>query len=107
MTFKLIDVALPVPLPQLFTYGVPEQFETVVTRGTAVVVPFGKKVLTGIVVGFPKDKPNFTIKQITGIADLQPIISDADISLSEWISDYYNTPLGDTPLSSGRIQPNK
>ncbi len=96
MTFKLIDVALPVPLPQLFTYGVPEQFETVVTRGTAVVVPFGKKVLTGIVVGFPKDKPNFTIKQITGIADLQPIISDADISLSEWISDYYNTPLGET-----------
>jgi primosomal protein N' (replication factor Y) len=96
MNLTLINVALPVPLPQLFTYSIPPQFDSIVTLGTAVIVPFGRKVLTGIVVGFPKEKPNFTIKQIKDIVDLKPIISSADITLSEWISDYYNTPLGET-----------
>ncbi|MFA5834834.1 MAG: primosomal protein N' [Bacteroidota bacterium] len=96
MNLQLVNVALPVPLPQLFTYSVPKQFETLVAPGIAVIVPFGRKVMTGIIIGLTKERPNVTIKQIVDIIDLHPIITSADLTLSAWIADYYNTSLGET-----------
>ncbi len=110
MTLRLISVALPVPLPQQFTYTVPEQLTAVVSAGTAVIVPFGKKILTGIVTGFPAERPTAALKAVIDIVDLKPLISTEDLSLAEWISDYYNTPLGETVrlfLPSGLSQSSK
>lgn len=96
MTLKLADVAIPVPLPQLFTYSIPLHFESVVVPGSPVIISFGKKIITGIVIKFRNEKPNVTIKQILDVIDYEPIVTQNDISLSEWISEYYNTPIGET-----------
>lgn len=106
----MISVALPVPLQQQFTYTVPEQLTAVVFVGSAVVVPFGKKILTGIVTRFTTEKPHVTLKSIIDIVDLKPLISSEDLSLTEWISEYYNTPFGETVrlfLPSGLSQTSK
>ncbi|MFZ4620491.1 MAG: primosomal protein N' [Bacteroidota bacterium] len=96
MTPLLISVALPVPLQQQFTYTVPEPLLSVISIGSAVVVPFGQKILTGIVTGFPTEKPSMALKHVIDIVDLKPLMSTEDLSLADWISDYYNTPLGET-----------
>jgi primosomal protein N' (replication factor Y) len=110
MNLTLISVALPVPLRQQFTYAVPQPLSAVVSVGSAVVVPFGKKILTGIVTGFTTDTPKAALKQIIDIVDLTPMIGPEDISLAGWISEYYNTPLGETLrlfLPSGFSQTSK
>ncbi len=110
MKLKLADVALPVPLPQLFTYIIPEQIESITRPGTAVIVPFGTKILTGIVINFRNDKPDNVLKQIIDVVELDPIINESDLKLADWISDYYNTSLGETVklfLPSGFSQTSK
>lgn len=44
---KAVDVLLPLPIDQLFSYAVEE--DTEVSIGDYVVVPFGRKRLIGIV----------------------------------------------------------
>ncbi|MCK9408806.1 MAG: primosomal protein N' [Bacteriovoracaceae bacterium] len=96
MNTSLADVALPVPLPQLFTYSIPAHLASVIARGTGVIVPFGRKILTGIVVDFPQTKPAVVIKTISDVADLQPMVNVEDLQLARWISEYYHAPLGET-----------
>jgi primosomal protein N' (replication factor Y) len=96
MNTPLADVALPVPLAQLFTYSIPDHLVPVIVRGSAVIVPFGRKILTGIVVDFPKSKPGIPLKPVSDVADLQPMMSKEDLQLAQWISEYYHAPLGET-----------
>ena len=44
------DIIIPVSLPNLFTYFIPEELEESIFIGCRVIVPFGKnKLYTGIV----------------------------------------------------------
>jgi len=95
MNVKFADVALPVPIPQLFTYIIPTHLETFAQQGSMVVVPFGKKILTGIIISFRAVKPNITLKNIIDVIDLTPTIHHNDLKLAEWIADYYSSPLGE------------
>ncbi len=96
MTLRLADVALPVPLAQLFTYSIPEHLSSVVACGSAVIVPFGRKVLTGVVIAFPTERPSVPIKPISDVVDMVPLIAPEDLKLASWISEYYHAPLGET-----------
>lgn len=96
MTLRLADVALPVPLVQLFTYSIPEHLSSVVACGSAVIVPFGRKVLTGVVIAFPTERPSVPIKPISDVVDMLPLIAPEDLKLASWISEYYHAPLGET-----------
>ena len=96
MNVKLVDVALPVPLPQLFTYSIPSTLESIAQKGSMVVVPFGNKILTGIIIRFRTEKPNVSLKNIIDVIDLVPTIHQHDLKLAEWIADYYNASLGET-----------
>lgn len=88
------NIALPVPLSQVFTYRIPDSLNGVITRGSVVVVPFGKKILTGVVISLSDAAPNVAIKAIRDIADIH--LSENTIRLAEWISEYYLSPLGET-----------
>ncbi len=46
-----VDVLLPLPLPELFTYRIPNEFDKKIDFGVRVVVPFGKsKLYSGIAI---------------------------------------------------------
>lgn len=96
MDLRLADVALPVPLAQHFTYSIPTHLTDVVVRGSAVIVPFGRKVLTGIVVGFPTERPSVPIKPISDVVDLLPMVGAEELQLAAWIAEYYHAPFGET-----------
>ncbi len=96
MNLILVDVALPVPLPQLFTYIVPPLLQPAVSPGTVVTVPFGKKILNGVVMAFRPSAPEVTLKKIINAAPEEFSIDAEGLSLAQWISEYYHAPIGET-----------
>lgn len=93
-----LEVILPVPVGQKFTYSVAEDEACHVVVGSRVVVPFGKsKLYTGIVVAIHNEAPqqNFEIKEITELLDDKPIVGPTELRLWQWIADYYMCLPGD------------
>ena len=90
-----VDVILPVPLEGMFTYAVPENVTAQV--GQRVVVPFGRsKTYVGLV-GRVHQKPpeGYAVKAIQQVMDAAPIVTEQQLKLWQWISDYYLSPIGD------------
>jgi len=53
-----VNIALPVPTPQVFTYRVPPDLESLAAVGVRAFVPFGSVKKTGVIVGSPRAKPS-------------------------------------------------
>ncbi len=85
------DVILPLALPELFTYAVPENLRDGIRRGQRVVVQFGRqRVYAALVFSLHNQPPsNYTTKEILSVIDDQPIVNDEQFRLWQWISDYY------------------
>ena len=91
-----IDVLLPVPLDALFTYSVPPSLQGSVERGRRVLVPFGRsKTCVGLVMKVHDTKPGFGVKDIKLVLDDSRIVTDIQLKLWHWLSDYYMSAPGD------------
>lgn len=91
----IIQVALPVPLARLFDY-LPKD-EQLPLKGVRVKVPFGRRQLIGIVVGYAdhSDLPITQLKRLLAILDSQPLFSSTVWQLLQWAAAYYHYPLGE------------
>ncbi|MEO5859303.1 MAG: primosomal protein N', partial [Pyrinomonadaceae bacterium] len=93
-----VEVALPLPVRQNFTYRLPDQFGFA-KIGARVVVPFGKRTLTGYVVGFPSDLgPDLdvgTLKPVLELTDDEPLITSEILELTRWSAEYYAASWGE------------
>ncbi|WP_264719722.1 replication restart helicase PriA [Wolbachia endosymbiont (group B) of Eucosma cana] len=87
---KTVDVLLPLPIDQLFSYAVEE--DTEVSIGDYVVVPFGRKRLIGIV-WRESSKSDRELKFIEQKIDL-PSIRPKLIEFAEWVAQYNVIPIG-------------
>ena len=94
-TMSYADVILPVPLSGLFTYSVPEGMA--VGIGMRVLVTFGRsKKYMGIVASLHNNKPEgYEVKPIAQVMDAEPIVTDNQLKLWQWIADYYMSPIGE------------
>ncbi len=92
-----VDVLLPVPIHNTFTYRVPFEMNNELKKGVRVVVPFGRgKLQTGLIVRIHEEVPTaYQSKYISAILDEEPIIVGKQFKLWKWVSDYYMAPLGD------------
>jgi primosomal protein N' (replication factor Y) len=90
------DVALPVPLDQLFTYSFPETLQHRVQAGARVTVPFGPRKLTGVVTKTHNNKPDHQTRNILTLIDEQPALTADLLKLGSWIASYYCSPIGET-----------
>ncbi|HEX2201775.1 MAG TPA: primosomal protein N' [Longimicrobium sp.] len=92
-----VEVALPLPLPRTFTYGVPEGMRAQVRPGMRVLVPFGNRERIGWidrVVEEARGADPAKVKPVLGVLDASPSATPAILRLSRWIGDYYLSPLG-------------
>jgi len=98
-TLKLyfIDVILPIPLKQCFTYNVNKDEAHFLQPGMRVAVPFGKsKIYTAIVYSVHQnDPPGYETKPIDQILDESPVITTFQLDHWEWIANYYMCTLGE------------
>ena len=92
---RLVRVAVPVPALDSLTYSLPDSLENPVV-GARVLVPLGKRVLTGCVVGgaAAADKPASTIKPIIEVLDVEPFLPADVVRLATWVADYYACGIG-------------
>ncbi len=95
-----VNIALNLPLDKLFTYKVPDYYRNTVKNGKRVVVSFGKKILTGIVLEIMNECNLKRVKNIKSFLDDEPIITDELINFCKWMSDYYLAPIGEVLFSS-------
>jgi len=88
-------VALPLAVPGLFTYEIPDTFLGRLQPGHRVHVSFGKrKQYIGIVIRCTHVCPEFQVKPILGLPDEQPLIQPLHIQFWEWMAAYYMVPVG-------------
>lgn len=93
---KYVDVLLPLPLEGLFTYAVPEEMEAQVRFGVRLVVPLGRsKTYVAIAVKTHGQQPEFKVKPILQVMDSEPVLTESQFSLWQWIANYYMSPLGE------------
>jgi primosomal protein N' (replication factor Y) (superfamily II helicase) len=85
------DLILPVPVPALFTYRVPQNLNEVVAVGYRAIVQFGdRKILTGVIAAIHSQPPrDYEAKYILELLDEFPILSQIQLKFFSWIAEYY------------------
>jgi len=89
------DVSLPLPLDQPFTYGLPETLRHRVQPGSRLVVPFGPRKLTGVILRCHDDPPGIATREALRLIDSEPVLDAELLALGRWIAAYYCAPLGE------------
>ena len=90
------DVALPVPVDKLFTYIIPEALAGRVAPGCRVLVPFGRRRMTGYVVSLRGRRPGrVKLKAIAELIDEEPLLTPRLLDLAGWMASYYIHSLGE------------
>lgn len=108
---RLIDVILPLAISDSYTYEIPADIEYP-QIGMRVLVPLGKKQVTGIVYRHrtePVADTSIQIRPILAILDATPIVTPNQLWLWEWISQYYLCTMGEVmaaALPAGIIDDN-
>ena len=94
-SYLYCDVSLPVPMDQPFTYALPETLRHRVRAGSRVMVPFGPRRLTGVVLHCHDDRPAMATREALRLLDAEPVLDAGLLSLGRWIANYYCAPLGE------------
>ena len=97
-----IDVILPVPIDQLFSYEVTKTEFSFIKSGCRVAVPFGKsRIITGMVCNIHQVAPiSYDVKSIHQIIDESPVVNDNQLQFWAWMSQYYMCSIGDVMKAS-------
>jgi len=98
----IIQVALPVPLPQLFDYLSSEKGAPTPV-GCRVLVPFGHRKLVGVVIGHAMEShiaADRLVRIIRPLDDSEPLLGPNLMGLLEWCWKYYKHAPGEVVLSA-------
>jgi primosomal protein N' (replication factor Y) len=94
----ILRVAINAPLARLFDYLPPADTDpAVLTPGCRVLVPFGRRRETGLImeVADHSDLPASKLRPASAMIDASPLLSDHDLWLIRFTSDYYHHPIGE------------
>lgn len=97
---SILRVAVNAPLSRLFDYLAPSSGLAV--AGCRVRVPFGRQTQVGMVMEVAADSnlPADKLKRATEVLDESPLLSENDLWLIRFTSDYYHHPIGEVVASA-------
>ena len=90
-----IEVAIALPVYSTYVYSVPENLLALVSTGKRVLVPFGRRRVTGYILGVCKKTDQENLKDVLDILDEEPLFPPSMINFFRWTADYYLHPIGD------------
>jgi primosomal protein N' (replication factor Y) len=93
MAYAEVAVNSPLAQRRTFSYSIPPHLT--VDVGQAVWVPFGPKLLQGIVIELIDYPLVEEVKEIAAVIDQRPVLELARVELARWISRHYLSPLFD------------
>ena len=88
-------IVIPSPLKQPLIYTVPRALQDQLSIGMRVLIPLGKRKMTGIIFDLLRETSVAGTKPILAMLDDQPILDATLIQLSRWMSQYYLAPIGE------------
>ena len=101
---RYLQVAFNLPLQRTFTYLDLDDAST--PPGVRVVAPFGRRRVTGFVIGTPRQPPaGVELRAIARRVDAQPVFDGALLDLARWVADTYLCSVGEAlaaMIPSGR-----
>ena len=111
---EFVDVAVPVAIRKTFAYSVPPSMQAEIALGMRVLVPFGRKLLTGYVTGFPEraELDGIRLKAVSELLEQRSSITPELARAALWVAEYYFAPPGEvfralfpagTQVSGGRL----
>jgi primosomal protein N' (replication factor Y) len=95
------EVAVPVRVMQTFTYRLPVALRRDARVGSRLLVPFGRKRLTGYIVALhaeldrAADITESEIKEAEELLDAEPLVTPEILEITRWVADYYAAPWGE------------
>jgi primosomal protein N' (replication factor Y) len=94
---EIVEVAVELPVPGTYSYVVPEGMRGRALFGHRVLVPFGRRAVTGVVVGEPEVAPEGAgeLRAIESLVDAVPAVSRELVELCLFVARYYEAPLGE------------
>ena len=82
-------------IDRAFTYEVPAGWRGGLEIGSYVLVPFGRRVLPGYVVGFALAEPAQRLRPLRDVLSHEPLFDRAQLALCRWVADYYQCALAE------------
>ncbi len=89
-----IQVAVPIPGEQYYSYSVPEHLADGVKVGKRVLVPFRNRRSIGFIVGTGDAPSGIKLRDIIDIIDEEPLFDQRRLEFLKWVSQYYICTLG-------------
>jgi primosomal protein N' (replication factor Y) len=93
------EVAMPLHVFQTFTYRLNPALGAQAEVGARIVVPLGRKLVTGYIVSLQDEAPptlnEIDIKDAQSLVDVEPVCSPEILQLARWVAEYYACPLGE------------
>ncbi|MFH2012739.1 MAG: primosomal protein N' [Pseudomonadota bacterium] len=90
-----VEVAPSLPLSKTFYYHVPENLRDNLEIGKRVLVPLGKRRVTGYILEFPSSIDIKDTKDVLDVLDDIPSFGRDELYFYRWVSNYYFYPLGE------------
>lgn len=84
------EVILPLALPKVYTYAIPDDLKEAAKPGCRVEVVFGRnKKYAGIISALVTAQPPYVTKPVLRVLDDSPLLYEGQLRLWKWISEYY------------------
>ncbi|MCG2711348.1 MAG: primosomal protein N' [Candidatus Omnitrophica bacterium] len=86
---KYVQVAVNLPLSDVFDYSVPDALQDSIEIGKRVRVPFRNRTIVGFIVKISEHTAIPRTRDIKEIIDQEPLLSQDLLTLTRWMADYY------------------
>ncbi|MBI5887393.1 MAG: primosomal protein N' [Deltaproteobacteria bacterium] len=96
MKGNFAQIAVELPVEGSFSYAIPAALKAEARLGMRVLVPFGKRVITGYVTAITDEPGVKNVKEIMDVLDPEPLFDEKRLKFFRWMSDYYFAPQGET-----------
>jgi primosomal protein N' (replication factor Y) len=92
----LVEVAVPLPLPDSLVYSVPQPLAALARPGSRVRVRVGKRRLVGVILARRVEAPpGIDVRPIEEVLDAEPSLPADLLRLARFAADYYLAPIGE------------
>ena len=89
----IAKVVVDVTRGRQFDYRLPESLCSDAGIGARVIVPFGKREVTGTIMALSDVSTHARLRDVIRLADAKPLLDEVLLKLARWMSEYYCTPL--------------
>ena len=79
------------------SYSIPEELRSQAKPGVRVLVPLGRREITGVLVHVSDQKPDLAqkLRPISDILDREPVFDEQFLRWTKWLAEYYLTSWGE------------